>query len=116
MTGVQTCALPISGTLVRPSPKSVTAAADASFKSIPEDFRVSITNADGKDAYPISGFTYFLVWQDLKSAGSKGKDWVGFLKWAITDGQKMAEPLAYAPLPKALIKRVQAKIETIQTQ
>ncbi|MGK5082617.1 phosphate ABC transporter substrate-binding protein PstS [Bdellovibrionota bacterium FG-1] len=105
-----------AGQFVRPSPKSVTAAADASLKSIPEDFRVSITQAEGKDSYPLSGFTYLLVWKDMKASPEKGKSLIKFLKWAMREGQKMAEPLAYAPLPKSVIKKVEAKIESIQTQ
>src|SRR4051794_18677224 len=58
-----------SGKFVTPSPASVTAAADASAKSMPEDFRISITDSAGKDAYPISGFTYLLVWKDMKAQG-----------------------------------------------
>lgn len=105
-----------AGTWVNPSPKTVTAAADAALKIIPEDFRVSVTDAAGKDAYPISGFTYLLVSQDMKPMGAKGKAMVKFLKWSMKDGQKYAEPLDYAPLPKSLVKKVEAKIATIVTQ
>jgi phosphate transport system substrate-binding protein len=105
-----------AGNWVAPSPKSVTAAAEGALKSMPEDLRVSITDAAGKDAYPISGFTYLLVWKDMKSAGPKGKAIVKFLKWAMKDGQKDAEPLAYAPLPRALVKKVEGKIASIATE
>jgi phosphate transport system substrate-binding protein len=105
-----------SGAFIVPSPKSVTAAAEGALKDMPADFRVSITDSAGKAAYPISGFTYLLVSQDMKAAGPKGKTMVKFLKWAVTDGQKMAEPLAYAPLPKSLVKKVEAKIASIQTE
>jgi phosphate transport system substrate-binding protein len=105
-----------AGAWVQPSVKTVTAAAEGSLKTIPDDMRVSITNAEGKDSYPVAGFTYLLVGQDLKAQGAKGESFVKFLKWAVGDGQKMAEPLAYAPLPKSLIKKVEAKIASIQTQ
>lgn len=105
-----------AGSWVVPSPKSVTAAADSAIKSMPDDFRVSITDAAGKDAYPISGFTYLLVSKDMKAMGAKGKAMVKFLKWSMQDGQKNAEPLDYAPLPKSLVKKVEAKIGTIATQ
>jgi len=100
-----------SGNFVLPSLKSVTAAAASVSKTMPADFRVSITDAAGKDSYPISGFTYLLMYQKMDSV--KGPRLVKFLKWAMTDGQKFAEPLFYAPLPKDLVKKVEAKIETI---
>jgi phosphate transport system substrate-binding protein len=105
-----------AGTWVVPSPKTVTAAADSSVKLIPDDFRASIVDAPGKDAYPISGFTYLLVSKDMRPLADKGKAMVRFLKWAMKDGQKFAEPLQYAPLPKVLIKKVEAKIASIQTK
>jgi phosphate transport system substrate-binding protein len=108
-----------AGKWVTPSPKTVTAAAEGSIKTIPDDMRVSITDATGKEAYPISGFTYLLVSKDMKAMGPKGKAMVKFLKWVMKDGQKYAEPLEYAPLPKPLVKKVEARIATIasiQTQ
>jgi phosphate transport system substrate-binding protein len=104
-----------AGNWVKPSVKSVTAAADGALKTMPEDMRVSITDAAGKDAYPIGGFTYLLVSKDMKSMGEKGKAMVNFLKWAMKDGQKNAEPLEYAPLPKSLVKKVEAQIASIET-
>jgi phosphate transport system substrate-binding protein len=101
-----------SGAFVEPSPKSVSAAAAGAMKTIPADFRVSITNAAGKSAYPISGFTYLLVYKSMPKA--KGEHIVKFLRWAIADGQKSAEPLHYAPLPKALVRKVQAQLGEIQ--
>ena len=94
----------------------MTAAAEGSVKTMPDDFRVSITDASGKDAYPISGFTYLLISQDQTAAGAKGKALVKFLKWSMTNGQKDAEPLAYAPLPKPIVKKVEAKIASIKTE
>jgi len=105
-----------AGAWVAPSTQSVTAAAEGSLKLIPADMRVSITDAQGKGSYPISGFTYLLISKDQKPAGAKGKALVRFLKWAMKDGQKNAEPLAYAPLPKALIKKVETQISTIVTE
>jgi phosphate transport system substrate-binding protein len=81
---------------------------------MPADFRVSISDADGEGAYPISGFTYLLVYSTLPE--EKGAKIVDFLKWAVTDGQKFAPPLFYAPLPKGLVKKVEAKIATIKIQ
>jgi phosphate transport system substrate-binding protein len=81
---------------------------------MPADFRVSITDAEGKAAYPISGFTYILVYQNLPK--DKGAQIVKLLRWALRDGQKLAEPLAYAPLPKELVNKVEEKLKTIQLQ
>ena len=86
------------GNFVKPSLEATSAAAAG--VQMPDDFRVSITNAAGKDAYPISGFTYLLVYKDAKDA-AKGKALVDFLWWALHDGQKLAPPLDYAPLPEA---------------
>ena len=99
---------------VLPSIKAVSAAAAGALKTMPADFRVSITNADGKDTYPISGFTYLLVEGTMPKG--KGERIIRFLKWAVKDGQKFAEPLHYAPLPSALVKKVEAKIATLKVQ
>jgi len=103
-----------SGKFIVPSTQSVTQAAAGVLKAMPEDFRVSITNAAGKNSYPISGFTYLLVFQ--KMPGEKGEKLVKFLKWALADGQKMAEPLSYAPLPPGLVKKVRSKVDLIVTK
>jgi phosphate transport system substrate-binding protein len=100
-----------SGRFVAPSPASVTAAAESELKKIPSDFRVSITDASGKNAYPISSFTYLLVYRKLDE---KTKPLIEFLKWAVTKGQADAEPLAYAPLPKAMVPIVESKIKQIE--
>src|SRR5205814_760614 len=92
-----------AGEFVKPSLESITAA--LSTGDIPEDFRFSITNAPGKDAYPICGATWLLVYEQQKDA-AKGKKLVEFLKWAAKDGEKMAKDLQYAPLPDALQQRV----------
>lgn len=101
------------GTFVRASMKTVLAAADAMMPSMPEDFRFSMTNAGGKDSYPIAGMTYILVWKDLMKK-QKGEAVQKFLKWAVTDGQKLCEALSYAKLPDALAKKTIQKIETMK--
>lgn len=100
-----------SGDLVAPTTAAVTAAASGA--AIPADFRVSITDAPGKGAYPIASFTYLLVADPAKDP-VKGKAIVGFLKWAMTMGQTFAAPLHYAPLPSAVVQNVQAKIAQLK--
>ena len=93
-----------AGTLVTPSLDSVTTAAAALAQSMPEDFRVSITNAPGANAYPISGLTWLLVYEKQKDA-AKGAKLVQFLKWMMHDGQKYAIDLHYAPLPTEVVAK-----------
>ncbi len=100
------------GGWIAPNLESVTAAAAADASDIPADFRVSITNAPGRQSYPLSSFTYLLVYQKQTDA-AKGKALVGFLHWMLTDGQKYAAPLDYAPLPSALVQREEAQIGKI---
>lgn len=102
-----------AGGFVEPSTDSVTAAAAGSLKTIPADFRVSITDSEGKKAYPISSFTYLLVHKTQPNP-EKGPKLVKFLKWAMKDGQGMTTALHYSPLPKDLIKKVEATIATIE--
>jgi phosphate transport system substrate-binding protein len=78
----------------------------------PDDLRVSITDAPGATAYPISSYTYLLVYKDQQDA-VKGKVLVDFLWWGIHDGEKFAKDLMYAPLPADIIKRSEAKINSI---
>jgi phosphate transport system substrate-binding protein len=101
-----------SGAFVEPSVGSVTAAAAASASAMPEDLRVSITNAEGAQAYPISSYTYILVYKNQKDA-TKGKVLVDFLWWAIHDGKSFAKDLSYVPLPDDVVKRAEAKINSI---
>lgn len=103
-----------AGAFVTPSMKSVSEAAAGALKAMPEDFRVSITNADGKQAYPIAAFTYLLINKEM--AGVKGRELVNFLNWAMTDGQKSATALSYAALPATMVPKVQQKIKTIVTK
>jgi phosphate transport system substrate-binding protein len=100
------------GTFVKASLESVTAAA-ASVKSMPADFRVSITNAPGKDAYPISSFTWLLIPEKSKEA-AKGKILADFLNWMVDDGQKMTAELTYAPLPGNVAEKVKGAIKSVQ--
>src|SRR5882672_960948 len=89
-----------AGVFLKATLEGVTAAA-ASAPKMPADFRVSITNAPGKDAYPISSFTWLLVPTQSKDA-AKGKILADFLNWMTTEGQKMTNSLAYAPLPESV--------------
>jgi len=101
-----------SGAFVEPSLDAVTAAAAESLPATPEDLRVSITNAGGANAYPISSYTYILAYKDQKDA-AKGKALVDFLWWGIHDGEAYAKDLQYAPLPPDIVRRAEAKINSI---
>ena len=101
-----------AGNFVKASLESVTAAA-ASAPKMPADFRVSITNAPGKDAYPISSFTWLLIPAQSKDA-AKGKILADFLNWMVTDGQKMTNALSYAPLPDNVASKVKDAIKQVK--
>jgi phosphate transport system substrate-binding protein len=101
-----------AGNFVMGSLDSVTAAA-ASAPKMPADFRVSITNAPGKDAYPISSFTWLLIPVPSKDA-AKGKILNDFLGWMVTDGQKMTAALTYAPLPDNVVEKVKEAIKQVK--
>jgi phosphate transport system substrate-binding protein len=101
-----------AGNFVKASLESVTAAA-ASAPKMPADFRVSIANAPGKDAYPISSFTWLLIPEQSKDA-AKGKILADFLNWMVTDGQKMAAALSYAPLPDVVAQKVKDAIKQVR--
>ena len=101
-----------AGNFVKASLEGVTAAA-ASAPKMPADFRVSITNAPGKDAYPISSFTWLLIPAQSKDA-AKGKILADFLNWMVTDGQKMTSALAYAPLPDNVAAKVKDAIKQVK--
>jgi len=101
-----------AGEFVTPSLESVTAAAAAAAAQMPDDFRVSITNAEGAGAYPISGMTWLLVYEKQSDA-EKGKKLVKFLDWALTDGQRAAPDLHYAPLPVAVATKARASLAKI---
>jgi phosphate transport system substrate-binding protein len=104
----------MAGEFAKASVQSVTAAAAAAAGQMPPDFRVSITNAPGKGVYPISSFTWILLYETPKDK-AKGKAMVDFMKWALTDGQKYAGDLGYAPLPEAVVKLEIAALGKIKT-
>jgi len=101
-----------AGTMIKADLASVTAAA-ASMKNMPADFRVSITNAAGKDVYPISSFTWLLIPSKIQDAAKK-KALTEFLQWMLADGQNMVEALSYARLPKEVVAMEQKTIGGIQ--
>ena len=101
-----------SGKFIEPSINAITAAAASASAQTPDDLRVSITNATGENAYPISSYTYILAYKDQKNA-DKGKALVAFLWWGIHDGEQFAQDLQYAPLPPEIVKRAEAKINSI---
>jgi len=101
------------GAFVKPTIEATSAAAVG--VQVPDDFRVSITNSPGKGAYPIASFTYLLVYKDQTNK-EKGPAVIDFLKWAVTDGEKFAAPLYYAPLPAAVQNKVLAKVATLTVQ
>ena len=101
-----------AGAFIKASLETVTAAA-ASVPKMPDDFRVSITNAPGKDAYPISSFTWLLIPAQSKDP-AKGKILADFLNWMVTDGQKMTASLSYAPLPENVAAKVKEAIKQVK--
>jgi len=103
-----------AGQYVAASVPAVTAAAAGVAESLPAntDYRISIVNARGADSYPISSFTWILVYQHQTDA-VKGKKLVDFLNWALTEGEKVAPTLDYAPLPTAMAANVRARLTTI---
>ena len=102
-----------AGESVKASVQTVTAAAAEAVKAMPADFRVSITNAPGKGVYPISSFTWILLAENARDK-AQAKTMVDFMKWALTDGQKFAGDLGYAPLPDAVVKLEMAALAKIK--
>jgi phosphate transport system substrate-binding protein len=102
-----------SGKFVKASTDSVTAAAAGAAKNMPADYRISITNAPGADAYPISSFTWLLIPTHASDA-SKTKALVGFLNWMLDHGENEAASLSYAPLPKQVQDMVRKSVTTIK--
>ena len=100
-----------SGKFISPAPASVSAALAAA--QIPSDFRFSMVNPPGADAYPIAGASWILVYQQQKDS-THGTKLVGFLKWAITEGQKISPSLDYAPLPENVQQRELKLLETVK--
>jgi len=101
-----------AGQFINPSLSSTTKAMEGALPTIPEDYRAFFTNPEGRDAYPIAGFTYLLIYGEQPDP-VKGKALVEFLWWAIHDGQKYAPPLLYAPLPKSLVQRLEKTLRTV---
>ncbi|HVN47268.1 MAG TPA: phosphate ABC transporter substrate-binding protein PstS [Bacteroidota bacterium] len=103
------------GNFVEPTFDAVSAAAAGGAKNMPADLRVSLTDADGKDSYPICGFTWLLIYKNGPDK-NKAKEIVKFLRWAMTDGQAFAKDLYYAPLPAPVVKLTEKRIDLIETK
>lgn len=100
------------GEYISPNLESLTKAAEQSLNEMPDDLRQSITNAKGKESYPISSYTYLLIFEKQKDA-SKGKTLKEFLVWAMNDGEKFAKDLGYAPLPPSVVSKSLEKVNKI---
>lgn len=101
------------GLFIKADLASVTAAAEGAAKTMPADFRVSITNAPGKAAYPISSFTWLLIPSKISDA-AKREALKNFVKWMVGDGQNYTEALSYAKLPKAVVAKELAALNSVQ--
>jgi phosphate transport system substrate-binding protein len=104
-----------AGKFIRASIEATTAAAAAAAGKMPEDFRVSITNPPGDNVYPISSFTWLLLYENPKDK-AQSKMMVDFVKWALTDGQKFASDLGYAPVPKNVVDLELKALAKVKTQ
>jgi phosphate transport system substrate-binding protein len=102
-----------SGEFITPSLESTTKAVEGKSGNMPADFRVSLVNPDGSGAYPIAGFTWILIYEHQKN-GEKGRAIVDFLKWAVHDGQQYTKELLYAPLPAAVVEKIDQQLAKIQ--
>ena len=102
-----------AGKFVVPAPEASTAAAAGVVTAMPDDMRMSIVDAPGEGAYPISAFTYILVYEDQTDA-VKGKALAEFLWWAIHDGQKFGAALDYAPLPAEVVTKIEGKLKSLK--
>ena len=102
-----------SGHFVEPSIHSTSAAAAGAAKHMPADYRISLVNQAGNDAYPVVGFTWLVVYEHQKDP-VKGKKLVEFLNWSMHKGQKMAAPMLYAPLPENVQRMVEKTIKSIK--
>jgi phosphate transport system substrate-binding protein len=103
----------MAGEFLRASEQTVTAAAASAAGKMPPDFRVSITNAPGKGAYPVSSFTWLLLYENPKDK-AQAKIMMDFMKWMLSDGQKFAGGLGYAPLPDEVVKLELAALQKIK--
>jgi phosphate transport system substrate-binding protein len=104
-----------AGQFVKASAEAVTAAAAGAAADMPADFRVSITNPPGEQAYPIASFTWMLFFEDPQDK-AQARAMVEFMKWAITDGQKFAGELGYSPLPANVVEMEMKALERIKVQ
>ncbi len=102
-----------SGAFIKADLAGVTAAAAGAASNMPDDFRVSITDAPGKTAYPISSFTWLLIPQKFSDA-NKRDAMKGFIKWMLTEGQNQTEPLSYAKLPKEVVAKEMNALNNVQ--
>ncbi len=102
-----------AGQFVLADLQSVSAAA-ASLTDVPADLRFSIVDAPGEGSYPISGTTWAVLYR--KQSGDAGRELVKFFQWVVHDGQRYSEKMHYAPLPQALVRRIDEKLKTIQVQ
>jgi phosphate transport system substrate-binding protein len=105
----------MAGQFVKASAAAVSAAAAEAARQMPADFRVSITNAPGAAAYPIASFTWLLLYENAQDK-NQARIMVDFMKWALSDGQKFAEGLGYAPLPKAVVDLEMTALAKVRTQ
>jgi phosphate transport system substrate-binding protein len=104
-----------NGESIVPDVTSVTAAAAGALPTMPKDFRVSITNSPGKGAYPISSFTWILLYENPEDK-NQANVMSDFMKWALSDGQSMAEALGYARLPEQLVPLELEQLNRIKAQ
>ena len=104
-----------AGTFIAPSTETITAAASGVAEKLPPntDYRISIVNAPGANAYPVSSFTWILAYRNQPDS-VKGKTLVDFLRWALNDGEKEATPLNYAPLPSSMTAPLMARLDSIR--
>lgn len=102
-----------NGKFVEPTIRTTSAAAAAAVRHMPADFRISLVNQPGDEAYPIVGFTWLLIYENQKDP-AKGKKLVEFLKWELKKGQKMAADMLYAPLPEQVVRMVEKAVATIR--
>jgi phosphate transport system substrate-binding protein len=99
---------------IEPSLESITAAAESADEAMPEDLRMSIVDAPGELAYPISAFSYVLIYEEQSDA-AKGKELAQFLWWAIHDGQQFGAALHYAPLPSQVVTKTKAQLRQMRS-
>jgi phosphate transport system substrate-binding protein len=99
-----------AGNYVSPTLESVSAALATA--AIPDDFRFSIVNSAGENSYPIAGASWILIYEAQKDA-DKGKKLVKFIKWAVTDGQKLSASLDYAPIPDGIVKKILKRLDDV---